>query len=347
MASEQAVKEERSEDAGRLDRESDQPTQHPTGVIETIQEGTKSILKAVKEAAGGKAHDPSDTTREGAYVSGDREAMGSTAGGKMGEYKEYTAEKGKEGKDSTTSKLGEYKDYTADKAKQGKDATMEKMEESKDYTAEKAKEGKDYNVQRLTELKESAMDAARRAMELLSSKKEETKQKVADTGEAAKEKMGESDEGVTEKMEELKSIAEEYKKKMGEVEEAARQKLEELKLKGKEYKEKGGGHRAGEAKDTETTERQEDEARGSILSTIKEKLMGSSEEAEQRREQTKKYNGGEVKAEGLHETVDTPVDASAATFKTSDQMSGQTFNDVGRMGEEGTGRRDRDPHGKI
>lgn len=44
-------------------------------------------------------------------------------------------------------------------------------------------------------------------------------------------------------------------------------------------------------------------------------------------------------------TEETPSGRVAAALKSSDQMTGQTFNDVGRMDEEGVVRVDR--HGKM
>lgn len=87
------------------------------------------------------------------------------------------------------------------------------------------------------------------------------------------------------------------------------------------------------------------EAKGGILSSIgnvteaiKEKLTGPREVVEH-----KKYErGGGVEHGGEEAEVNVRL-------KQSEQMHGQTFNDVGAMGEEGTGMtgaRD-ERHGKM
>nr|DAD28659.1 TPA_asm: hypothetical protein HUJ06_030127 [Nelumbo nucifera] len=317
--------------------------------------------RGAKDYVAGKAGETRD-----AAAGVTRKAVDTAAGGaqqakdKMGEFRDYTAEKARETKDATVdrtgdaadkarqgrdaamNKMGEYKDYTADKAKQGKDATMEKMGEYRDYTAEKAKEGKDSTTGAITNLKDTAAGATRRAMGFLTGRKDDANQQEADTEKTAK--------------------------KLGEAEEAARQKIEDLRLRGEEYKNEAerkaaearttAGSKAGDVRGTidpkagDASDRGTGSAgRGNIFSpignvagAIKDKLIGPKEVVKHRTEHSGEEGGGErIRIEVETAPIETGEAERLAEnrLKASDQMAGQTFNDVGPLGGEGTGRTDR------
>ncbi|KAK1306628.1 hypothetical protein QJS10_CPA10g00316 [Acorus calamus] len=172
--------------------------------------------------------------------------------------------------------------------------TAEKTGETKDSTMEKAREG------RQGEGKGRTASAARRAVDYLTGKKEDAKHEPEKVRVAAKERMEET-EG------------------------AAREKMEGLHLRSKEVKDEAG-RKAEEAKDvTAQTLSNGDhgevnrgsEGKGGIFNTIKEKFTGPGEATVMEREERHGKDGG------VHEV--------ASKLKESDQMTGQTFNDVGKM----------------
>ncbi|KAL2487277.1 late [Abeliophyllum distichum] len=212
---------------------------------------------------------------------------------------------------------------------------MEKAGEYKDYTAEKAKEGKDTTVGKITELKDSAADAARRAVGYLTGKKEETKQKTEETAEAAKQKAEETTQAAKEKYEET--------------EEEARRKMEEMKIK-EEGDIDDARKRAEEERDAATEGGTEGEGGGilgtlgSVKDAIKDKLTPHPTRDETgalpitKEERVVVLDAEGTPVEKAKMEVDVEAGATAATLKTADQMTGQTFNDVGRLDEEGIAR---------
>ncbi|KAK6126294.1 hypothetical protein DH2020_039939 [Rehmannia glutinosa] len=300
--------------------------------------------RMAKDTTAGKLGEYKDYTAEKAKETKD------TTVGKVGEYKDYAAEKAKETKDATMQKAGEYKDYAADKAKQAKDTTMEKATEAKDTTMDKAKQAKDTTVEKAAEAKDTTMEKAglggRRGSEsygLLDGEKEETKQHAIETGEAAKEKTGETMGAAKEKYDETK--------------EEARRKMEEMKIEG-------------EAKRSEAESERGSETAASggggggifgALGAIKDKL--TPHPAEKREEQGSRVSYGAagepktghrlaVDEEGTPvvmavDVEETPGGAAAAALKYSDQVTGQAFNDVGRMDEEVVTRVRLDRPGKM
>ncbi|KAK7345447.1 hypothetical protein VNO77_16051 [Canavalia gladiata] len=289
---------------------------------------------------------------------------------KAGEYTDYASQKAKEAKDKTMEKGGEYKDYAAEKAKEAKDATMNKAGEYKDYTAEKTKEGKDTTMGKLGELKDSATDAAKRAVDYLSGKKEETKEKAAETAEATKNRTSETAETAKKKATEMKDAAKEKaaetteatknrtsetaetaKKKAAEMKDAAKDKAAETteatKNKTSETAETAK-KKATEMKDAakdkaaESTEAAKQKTAESKDKT-KENVSGGGEEDTRRKMEELKVHGkgyGEEPERRGGDKVVLRVEESrpgavAETLKATDQMTGQTFNDVGRMDDEG------------
>ncbi|PIA28935.1 hypothetical protein AQUCO_06400003v1 [Aquilegia coerulea] len=85
--------------------------------------------------------------------------------------------------------MGEYKNYTAEKAKETKDTAAEKVKET---------------TNKLTQLKKSAAEAAHRTMNIFSGKKEEAKETTEETAEEAMIKYKETEDNARRKMEEMK-----------------------------------------------------------------------------------------------------------------------------------------------
>ncbi|KAK3226685.1 hypothetical protein Dsin_006547 [Dipteronia sinensis] len=303
---------------GETDQQSPQQQQKP-GVIGSVLRAVQGTYEHAKDAVVGKSYDTAESTREATASAAEKAKQAkdtttekakettNSALEKAKEAKDMTVEKTGETKDSALGKAGEYKDYTAEKAKETKDAALGKAGEYKDYTAEKAVEGKDTTVGTLGELKDSATGAAKKAMGFLTGKTEEAKHKTAETTEAAKEKLSET-------------------------EEAAKKKMEEMKLKDEEYKDEAA-RRALETKDTEA------ERGKAATGTIFGSLGNMTEAIKSKFTHPLEEQVGPEKVEINIE--ETHPGAVSSTMKTSDQMSGQTFNDVGRIAEEGTIRLDR------
>ncbi|KAJ8537715.1 hypothetical protein K7X08_014255 [Anisodus acutangulus] len=335
MESRQAVKEERAEAAARVaadelhdvnkerrDQSQREYEQKP-GVIGSIIKSVQGTLGHAKDAVTGKAHDTAAVTSDTTSVVAENATQSKdAAASKMGEYADYAKEKDKavEYKDYAADKAKQAKDTTMDKAKEAKNTTMQKTEEYKDYTAEKAKDGKDVTVGKLTELKDSAADAARRAMDMLTGKKEETKEKAGDMAEAAKQKAEDTAEVTKQKAEETAGAAkqkakgtnEAAKEKYHETEEATRRKMDEMKLQEShdENKAASGGIFG---------------VLGGMKDAIKDTLAP-------------KHTTDETIVGGSKLAVDvedTRAGKTAATLKNADQVTGHTFNDVGRMDVEG------------
>ncbi|XP_039174169.1 late embryogenesis abundant protein ECP63 [Eucalyptus grandis] len=330
------------------------------------KESAKGKLGEYKDYAAEKARETKDSTLGKAaeykdYTAQKAEEAKEKTKQKAGEYKDYTAQKAEEAKEKTKQKAGEYKDYAAQKAEEAKEKTREtkdaalgkageykdyaaeKAKQTKDYTAEKAKEGKDTTAGKLGELKDSAADAARRAMDMLSGKKEETKEKTYETLESAQEKLRETEEEARRKMEELKVKEREYE------DDAARRARENREAWEKEGDRsniipiyKGKEERGGILG-----------AIGSVTGAIKEKLTQPGNKKDEssmagRGEGEGRDRDQRAEAEKVVEVYveDTPPGAIASTLKAADQMSGQTFNDVGRIDDEGVVRI-TDRHGKM
>ncbi|TKY53028.1 Embryonic protein DC-8 [Spatholobus suberectus] len=283
------------------------------GICDSASDKAGSEVGEYTDCASQKAKGTKDATKQKAgeytdYASGKAKETKDATEQKAGECADYASQKAKEAKDRTMEKGGEYKEYAAEKAKEGKDATVNKMGEYKDYTAEKAKEGKDTTTGKLGELKDSAADAAKRAMGYLSGKKEETKEKAAETAEATKNKTAENAEAATNKAVEMKDAA---KDKAAETTEAAKQKTAEAKEKTKENV--SGA----------------DEAARRKMEELRLQGKGYGEECEGR--------GDKV----VFKVEESRSGAMAETLKAADQIAGQTFNDVGRLDEEGVVSVDR------
>lgn len=83
-----------------------------------------------------------------------------------------------------------------------------------------------------------------------------------------------------------------------------------------------------------------------MTETIKEKLTPKTQPPPpQREDEEETVLVVETTPAGRVVVEETTVARTAATLKAADQVTGQTFNDVGPLGEEGTGRVDR--HGKM
>lgn len=80
---------------------------------------------------------------------------------------------------------------------------------------------------------------------------------------------------------------------------------------------------------------------GNVTGAIKEKLGGGSAKEQQQKLEPGKVviveKGDEGKVKELV-VEGTEADELGGTLKAAEQMGGQTFNDVGKIGGEGTGR---------
>ncbi|QHO26029.1 putative glycosyltransferase [Arachis hypogaea] len=332
MESREQLKEESAEQTAKdleevnKARNHDHDEQQKPGVIGSMLRAVHDTYESAKDAVVGKRDNTTTNAASSDITTTNKgeEFGGFGAGevrdisiGKAKNAKDYTkeqadyaAEKVKESKDATVEKAGEYTDYASQKAKETKDAASQKAKETKDATMDKAKEAKDKTVEKGGEYRDYASEKAKegkdttvgklgelkeRAMGFLGGKKEETKQKSADTVEATKDKAYDMKEAT--------------ENKASETAEAAK-------------------HKTTEAKDK-----------------TKENLSGAEEEARRKMEELKVEGGGgydrdlETAAAGdkpstvrLQKT--RPV-AVAEALKASDQMTGQAFNDVGRVDGDG------------
>ncbi|XP_054804399.1 embryonic protein DC-8-like [Prosopis cineraria] len=295
------------EDANRL-REREQELlagreKQGPGVMGSMFKAVHDTYEHAKEAVVGKTHDAANTAGEykdyAAHKAGE---TGDATKQKAGEF----VEKARETKDATVDKASEYTGYAADKAKEAKDATVQKTGEYKDYTADKAKEGKDTTLGKLGELKDKAMG-------FFSGKKEETKNYAHETGEVVQDKLGATDD--------------------------AKRKLEELKLRER-------SHANEPIREADEFRSESDRGRaaknniigsvGSVGEAIKSKLTQPSDVVGETRAARERGGTGRRGEEVLIEVEETRPGAVADTLKAADQMTDQTFNDVGRVGDEGT-----------
>ena len=75
---------------------------------------------------------------------------------------------------------------------------------------------------------------------------------------------------------------------------------------------------------------------GSVSEAVKSKLTQPSDVVEETRAARERGGTGRRGEEVLVEVEESRPGVVADTLKKADQMSGQTFNDVGRVEEEGT-----------
>ncbi|XP_064940755.1 LOW QUALITY PROTEIN: embryonic protein DC-8-like [Musa acuminata AAA Group] len=341
------------------------------GVLESIKEGTKSLFGVIT----GRTQEAAEKTAEKAGETKDAtvqkaRAVKDSASQKAGETKDETvetaretkdsaAEKAREMKDKTMGKAGGYKDYVADKAKEAKDATAEKTRKYKESAEVREREAKDTAAEKAREHKGSAEEKARQAAEKTRETKDMVAEKTKGTTESAKQKMEEYKDAAADAARKardyLAGTGEVTKERLAEAEEKAEQKMEEAKRKEEQSRREeesrqwteeyvivlhgeiglfrshlrltdflnvqgqrgGGGGLFG--------------AIGSMAESIKEKLSVSKDETEPKEEERLTVVCATVRdAEGGDDDVPLRV-------KEADQSSGQGFNDVGKMGEEGTG----------
>ncbi|KAJ9163905.1 hypothetical protein P3X46_023527 [Hevea brasiliensis] len=242
-------------------------------------------------------------------VKGKAEYIKESAKGKMGEY----ADKAKETKGLAKEKLGEYKDYAAEKAQETKES--DKAGEYKYYAVEKAKETRDYTAEKDKE----AAERAKETKDYTAKKAEEGK----DSATSMLSELPESAKGAGRNSVDLFSKA--TKEKLSEAEEEVRRKMEELKVEA----------------EREITAR--DTIFGNIgLESITDSIEGKLTQPRDDADATQNEHGGTGRrdADKLQEEVvllleETPTEAVAATQIAVDQMTSQTFNDVGRPDDEG------------
>ncbi|CAN0879982.1 Pentatricopeptide repeat-containing protein At5g03800 [Linum grandiflorum] len=291
----------------------------------------------VKDAAKDKARETKDYTAEKANQAAEK--VGETkeaAKQKATEAKDYTAEKATEAKDYTAEKAnqaaekaGEMKEATKGKAEEYKNSAAEKARETKDYTADKAKEAadkttetKDYTAEKTKQGTETAANklggVARMAMDFFSGKKdhEEKDDDVHITPAMMEEKRKEAEEETRRRVEELKL--------QDEAEKADYQHRKEEAERGKAARDNIYGA----------------VGLGKIVESVKGKLTQPGDVVEETVAAREHGGAGRVRVGSRKEEGAMPVEktwpgAVAATLKAADQMSGQTFNDVGRMGDEG------------
>ncbi|KAK4272794.1 hypothetical protein QN277_021300 [Acacia crassicarpa] len=296
------------EDANRL-RERDQEhlvedreDQGP-GVVGSMFKAVQDTYQHAKEAVVGKTQDAANTA--GDYAADKARETKDATKQKAGEF----AEKAREAKDATVDKAAEYTGYAAEKAKEAKDTTVQKAGEYKDYTAEKAKEGKDTTLGKLGELKDKAMG-------FFSGKKDEPQHYEYGTGEIDKDKLGVTD--------------------------GAKPKLEELKLRERSHPyevTRGADEFSSESDRGRAAKNNIMGSAGSVSEAVKSKLTQPSDVVEETRAARERGGAGRRWGRGeevLIEVEESRPGAVADTLKAADQMTGQTFNDVGRMGDEGT-----------
>ncbi|CAN7009137.1 unnamed protein product [Brassica oleracea var. botrytis] len=362
MTSEKQLKAERAEVAARLAAEdlhdinkhhrdnvtmykvTERTVEHPReqerpGVIGSVFRAVKENYVHARDAVVGKSHDVAESTREGAQIASEKAAEAKDATlEKAKDTADYTAEKAREAKDKTAEKIGEYKDYTVDKAVEAKDKAAEKAKETANYTADKAKEAKDKTAEKVGEYKDYT--TAEKAGEY----KDYTVEKAAEGKDAGVSKLGE-----------LKDSAKVMifwdvtlcffmmlNEKMEEAGEEARRKMEEMRLEGKELKDEARDKaREGSQKTKESAELAAERAHETkdsatifgtlenVTEAIKNKLTMPSDIVEETRVARERGSTGRTVVEVTVE--DTKPSKVAATLKASDQMTGQTFNDVGRM----------------
>lgn len=169
--------------------------------------------------------------------------------------------------------------------------------------------------------------------------------------------MGETQEATRQKMEDLRIKGEETKdaagrkaeetknaagRKTEETKNATGEKMEGLREKGGAYKDETG-MQSEEAKNAAA--QKGSEAKGGIFGTIgsvtgaiKEKLLNPAAASVDETREAAREHGDEVRKPGEIDAEKTRPGVVASDLKASDQMAGQTFNDVGRVRDETTAR---------
>ncbi|TXG58381.1 hypothetical protein EZV62_016210 [Acer yangbiense] len=227
------------------------------------------------------------------------------------EATESAAEKAKQAKDTTTEKAKETTNSALEKAKEAKNKTVEKTGETKDSALGKAKEAKDKTVEKTEKTKDSALGKAKESTDYAAEKAKESKDTTV-------EKAVEGKDTTVGKLGELKDSATgAAKKAMG----FLTGKTEEAKY-----------------KTAETTEAAK--ARLLLTTTIYVSVQSRAEcnVTEAKKSKFTHPHEEQVGPEKVEINIEeTRPGAVASTMKASDQMSGQTFNDVGvgRIAEEG------------
>ncbi|PON56129.1 Late embryogenesis abundant protein LEA [Parasponia andersonii] len=341
-----------------------QQEEEKPGVIGSVLKAVHESYEHAKEAVVGKSG-PETTregedsyaaeklAREGEYNRDDRSTSDDSATGKAEEYKDYTTQKAKETKEQAARKTEEYeaaaaerageaKDSAADKAKQAKETTLGKAKEAKDTTAEKAKEMKDYAAEKAEQGKEKLGEYKDSAVEKAKETKDYTADKAKHRKDTTMEKMGEYKDYTAEKAKEGKDTT---VSKLGELKDsatgAARKALDFLSgKKGETQHEVAETAEKAKLTEEEEARRKMEELKLKGYDTV-QKTTGENKDAE-------KF---EMKVEGIEIAgEDTRPGYGATTIKAADQMSGQTFNDVGRIDDEGLIRlepTDKDRQGKM
>ncbi|CAJ2672604.1 unnamed protein product [Trifolium pratense] len=269
------------------------------GVIGSVMKAVHDTYENAREAVVGK-RDPA-TTEEVHVFDNDNDLV---SGG--GEVRDISANKSRGVYDATKEKTNEYADYTAEKAKEAKN----KAGEYKDYAAEKAKEGKDATMNKMGEYKDYTAEKAKEGKDNTAWKIGEMKDSAVDAAKRAMGYLGDKKEETKEKTAET---AEAAKQKTAETTEAAKQKTAETTEAAKQ--------KTAEAKDK-----------------TKEMMSGAEEEARRRKDKGFGEETWRRGNEGVIRTEDTRTGTVAGRLKAADQMTGQTFNDVGPLDDEGVTR---------
>uniref|UniRef100_A0ACD5VNQ5 Uncharacterized protein n=1 Tax=Avena sativa TaxID=4498 RepID=A0ACD5VNQ5_AVESA len=218
--------------------------------------------------------------------------------------------------DSAGEKLGEYGGYASQKAEEGKESASDmaeaakmKASETKDAAAEKTKETADAAARKTMETKDAAWETAEQAKEYMVDMEENARQALAGD---AKDRKCETYESARQQGEEVRRRAVE---KAEEEQRRTRQPSEEERSKS-------------------ATENIFGAAQG-LTQAFKEKMTMPTDVIEQKLAQGR--DGGGMKGTGAGRGDADDENDVMTRVKAADQMTGTWFNDVGKMGEEGTG----------
>ncbi|XP_058204138.1 embryonic protein DC-8-like isoform X2 [Rhododendron vialii] len=271
-----------------------------------------SLLKVV---TGGKRDKASEDRMRG-EGSEDLTEKAREAKERAKEKAEETKESAKEKAEETKEKAKEYKDYTAEKAEQTKNSAAEKAKQAKDWTLGKVSEYKDSAAEKAKEAKDTAVEKAREAKEKTAEKAEETKDSTAEKAGGYKdytaERAKETKDTAVGKVAELKDAAVDKAKRAVEFLTGRREETT-----GQENKDEFGDADDAEARRKMAALRLQDE--------------DFNDDYDKRKREVVDAYVVLVDVEG------TPVGQATATLKTADQATGQTFNDVGCLDDEGKG----------
>ncbi|KAF9667727.1 hypothetical protein SADUNF_Sadunf15G0053600 [Salix dunnii] len=248
----------------------------------------------------------------------------------LGENTDTAEEEARQNKDSVAEKAKGHRNYTTQKAKETADPAAQKeklvehKDEHRDYAAKKAKETRNSAVEKTVEYKDYAAEKLR----------DYTAEKEIEGKDVTVCKLGgltESAKDATRKaMDFLSGEREEVKEKAAETTEATREKLSET-------EEGNGSHREQEAETIFDIL-----GFGTIKDTIRGKLARPEDNVEETRATCEHRGTGRKCLNKDTEKVIPPEEtapgAVASILKASNQMTSQTFNDVGRMDDEGVNR---------